>query len=92
MCFEQPGNLAMLFDHIGRPHFLRDEVVDMEEHTVLVLVHIGEANRTLEPMLDFGKFDGVVIVAASRWPGLMVFLLDIVFLSLLVLLIVVVFL
>jgi hypothetical protein len=78
--FEQLGKLAMLLDHVKRPHFLRDEVVDVEEHTILVLVHIPEANGTLEPTLDFGKSNGVVVVTTSSWPGLLVFLVIVVFL------------
>jgi hypothetical protein len=66
VCFEQPGKLAMLFDHVGQPHFLYDEILNVEEHSVLVLIQIAEANGTLEPTLDSGKFDGAVIVAASR--------------------------
>jgi hypothetical protein len=30
-----------------------------------MLIQMVEANRTLEPMLDSGKSDGAVIVAAS---------------------------
>jgi hypothetical protein len=56
----------MLFDHVGQPHFLYDEILNVEEHSVLVLIQIAEANGTLEPTLDSGKFDGAVIVAASR--------------------------
>jgi hypothetical protein len=80
VCFEQPGKLAMLFDHVGRPHFLCNEIVDVEEHIVLVLVHIAEANGTLEPKLDSGKSDGDVVIATSRGPGLLVFLVVVVFL------------
>jgi hypothetical protein len=57
----------MLFDHVRRQHFIHDEVFDVEEQTVLVLIQIVEANRTLEPMLDYGKSDGAngaVVVAA----------------------------
>jgi hypothetical protein len=42
-----------------------------------------EANGTLEPTLDSGKSDGVdgaIIIAASRWLGLLVFLVIIVLL------------
>jgi hypothetical protein len=58
----------MLFDHVRQPHFLRDEVFDVEEHIVLELIHISEGNGTLERTLDSRKsigVDGVVIVAAS---------------------------
>jgi hypothetical protein len=50
-----------------------------------VLVQIVEAKGTLEPTLDSGKSDGAdgaIIVAASRWPGLLVFLLIVVVLLL----------
>jgi hypothetical protein len=50
----------------------------VEEKTILMLVQIVEANGTLQPTLGFGKsvgVDGAVIVAASRWQGLLVFLL-----------------
>jgi hypothetical protein len=80
VCFEQPGKLAMLFDHVGRPHFLCNEIVDVEEHVVLVLVHIAEANGTLEPKIDSEKSDGDVVIATSRGPGLLVFLVVVVFL------------
>jgi hypothetical protein len=36
-----------------------------------------EANGTLEPTLDSGKSDGAdgaIVIAASQWPGLLVFL------------------
>jgi hypothetical protein len=52
----------MLFDHVRWPHFLLDELVDVEEHTILVLIPIPEANETLEPALDFEKSDGALIV------------------------------
>jgi hypothetical protein len=48
-----------------------------EEQTILMLIQIVEANGTLEPMLDSRKSDGadrVIVVAASRWLGLVVFL------------------
>jgi hypothetical protein len=50
----------------------------VEEKTILMLVQIVEANGTLQPTLGSGKsvgVDGAVIVAASRWQGLLVFLL-----------------
>jgi hypothetical protein len=49
----------------------------VEEQTILVLVQIVEANETLQPTHDYGKSDGAdgaVLVASSRWPGLLVFL------------------
>jgi hypothetical protein len=49
VCFKEPRKLVVLFDHVGWPHFLRDEIVDMEEHTIHVLIHIPEVNGTLEP-------------------------------------------
>jgi hypothetical protein len=52
----------------------------VEERTILVLIQIVEANGTLQPMHDSGKSDGVVIIAASRWPGLLAFLLVVVLL------------
>jgi ABC-type microcin C transport system permease subunit YejB len=42
-----------------------------------------EANGTLEPTLESGKFDevdGAIVIVASRWPGLLAFLLVIVLL------------
>jgi hypothetical protein len=73
----------MRFNHVGQPHFLYDEDVDAEEHTVPVLIHFPEANGTLEPTLNFGKSHGslvaiVLIVSASRWPCLLVFLIIII--------------
>jgi hypothetical protein len=70
VCVEQPGKLVMLFDHVRQSHFLHNEAVDVEEHTVLVLIHFPDRNGTLEPMLDIGKSDGaliavVLIVTAS---------------------------
>jgi hypothetical protein len=56
----------------------------VEEQTILVLVQIVEANGTLQPMLDSGKSDGAdgaVIVAASQWQGLLVFLLLVILLG-----------
>jgi hypothetical protein len=50
----------------------------VEEQIILVLVQIVQANETLQLTLDSGKFDGAdgaVIIAASRWQGLLVFLL-----------------
>jgi hypothetical protein len=73
----------MLFDHVVRPHFLHDEVVDVEEHIVLVLIHTTKANGTLEPTLDSRKSDavyGTIVIVASRWLGLLVFLVVIIFL------------
>jgi hypothetical protein len=58
----------MLFDHVGRRHFILDEVFDVEEQTILVLVQIVEANGTLDPMSDSRKSDGadrVIVIAAS---------------------------
>jgi hypothetical protein len=55
----------------------------VKEQTILVLVQIVEANGTLQPMHDPGKFDGadgVVVVTASCWPGLLVFLIVIILL------------
>jgi hypothetical protein len=43
-----------------------------------VLIQIVEANGTLQPMLDSGKSDRAnraIIIAASQWQGLLVFLL-----------------
>jgi hypothetical protein len=40
-----------------------------------------EANGTLEPMLDSVKSNGVIIVSASRWPGLAFLLLVVLFLG-----------
>jgi hypothetical protein len=40
-----------------------------------------EANGTLEPMLDSRKSDGSVVIAASRWPGLVFLLVVILFLG-----------
>jgi hypothetical protein len=68
VCFEQPEKLVMLFDHVGQYHFQRDELLHVEEHAILVLVHITEANGTLEPILDSRKFDevdGAVVIADS---------------------------
>jgi hypothetical protein len=50
----------------------------VEEQTILVLIQIVEANGTLQPTHDSGKSDGadrVVVVTASRWQGLLVFLI-----------------
>jgi hypothetical protein len=55
----------------------------VEEQTILVLIQIVEANGTLQPMHDSGKSDGAdraIIVAASRWLGLLVFLIVVVLL------------
>jgi hypothetical protein len=74
----------MLFDHI-RQHFILDEVFDVEEKIVLVLIQIVEANGTLEPMLDSWKSDGAngaVGITASRWQGLLVFIIIVVVLLL----------
>jgi hypothetical protein len=49
----------------------------VEEQTILVLVQIVEANGTLQPTHDSGKSDGTdgaIVVAASLWQGLLVFL------------------
>jgi hypothetical protein len=56
----------------------------VEGQTILVLIQIVKANGTLEPMLDSEKFDGAdgVVVAASQWPGLLVFLVVIIILFL----------
>jgi hypothetical protein len=67
----------MLFNHIEWRHFILDEVFDVEEQNILVLVQIVDANGTLETMLVSRKSDGAgraIIVVASRWPGLLVFL------------------
>jgi hypothetical protein len=40
-----------------------------------------EANGTLEPMLDSVKSNGVIVVSASRWPGLAFLLLVVLFLG-----------
>jgi hypothetical protein len=39
-----------------------------------------EVNETLEPTLDSGKSNGVVVAATSRWPGLFIFLIIVVLL------------
>jgi hypothetical protein len=55
----------------------------VEHQIVLVLVQIVEANGTFEPMLDSRKSDradGAIIVPASRWPDLLVFLIIVVLL------------
>jgi hypothetical protein len=55
----------------------------VEEQTILVLIQIVEANGTLQPMHDSRKSnedDGAVVIAASRWPGLLVFFVIIVLL------------
>jgi hypothetical protein len=55
----------------------------VEEKTILVLIQIVEANGTLQPTHDSGKFDGVdgvIVVAASRWPDLLVFLIVVILL------------
>jgi hypothetical protein len=56
----------------------------VEEQTILVLVQIVEANGTLQPTHDSGKSDGadrVIVVTASRWQDLLVFLLVILLLN-----------
>jgi hypothetical protein len=56
----------------------------VEEKTILVLVQIVEANGTLQPTHDSGKSDradGAIVVVASRWQDLLVFLLLIVLLG-----------
>jgi hypothetical protein len=68
----------MLFNHVGQQHFIHDEVFDVEEQTVLVLIQIVEANTTFGPKLNSSKSDGVdgaIVVTASRWLGLLVFLI-----------------
>jgi hypothetical protein len=80
VCFKEPRKLVVLFDHVGWPHFLRDEIVDMEEHTIHVLIDIPEVNGTLEPTLESRKSDGAVVITASLWPGLLVFFIIVVFL------------
>jgi hypothetical protein len=55
----------------------------VEDQTILLLIQIVEANGTFHPTLS-GKSDGAdgaIIVAASRWQGLLVFLLIIVLLG-----------
>jgi hypothetical protein len=50
----------------------------VEEQTVCVLIQIVEENETLEPTLDSRKSDGAdgaIVVAASRWPGLVFLIL-----------------
>jgi hypothetical protein len=75
----------MLFDHVGHQKFIHHHVFDVEEKTVFVLIQMVQANGTLEPMLDSWKSDGpdgTVIVAASRCPpGLIFILLNVVFLG-----------
>jgi hypothetical protein len=81
---EQPRKMEMLFDQLKGWHFILDEAFDVEEQTILVLVQIVEANGTLQPTLDSRKSngaDGAVVVATSRWQGMMVFLLIVVLLS-----------
>jgi hypothetical protein len=56
----------------------------VQEQTIIVLVQIVEANGTLQAALDSGKSygaDGVVIVVASHWQGLLVFLLIVILLD-----------
>jgi Zn-dependent protease len=60
----------------------------VEEQTILVLIQIVEANGTIQPTLDSRKSDGVdgiVVIAASRWQGLLVFLLLVILLGCLLL-------
>jgi hypothetical protein len=81
---EQPRMMDMLYDQVVGCHFILDEAFDVEEQTILVLVQIVEANGTLQIMLDSGKSDGAdgaVIITASRWQGLLAFLLIVVLLS-----------
>jgi hypothetical protein len=62
--------MEMLFDHV--------EAFEVEEQTILLLVQIVEANGTLQPTHDSGKSDGAdgaIIIAASRWLGLLVIVL-----------------
>jgi hypothetical protein len=77
-CFEQPVKLAMLFDHVGHRQFIHDEIFDVEEQAVFVLIQMVEPNGIFEPTLDSGKSDGsdgAIVVSASRWPSLQVFLI-----------------
>jgi hypothetical protein len=56
----------------------------VEEQTILVLIQIVEANGTLQPTHNSRKFDladGAIVVTASQWLGLLVFLLIIVLLG-----------
>jgi hypothetical protein len=67
----------------GGWHFIIDEAFNVEEQTILMVVQIVEANRTLQPMHDSGKSDaadGAVVVTASWRQGLLVFLVVIVLL------------
>jgi hypothetical protein len=60
----------------------------MWKRTIPVLIQIVEANGTLQPTHDSRKSDGAdgaVIIAASRWQHLLVFLLLILLLSCLLL-------
>jgi hypothetical protein len=57
----------MLFDHVGWPHFLLDELVDVDEHIIHVLIPTPKANGTL--------VDVVLIITASPWLGHLVFLI-----------------
>jgi hypothetical protein len=85
---EQPRKMEMLFDHVRRRHCIIDEAFDVEEQTIIVLVQIVEANGTLQPTHDSGKSDEadrVVVVAASRWTCLLVFLIIVILLGCLLL-------
>jgi hypothetical protein len=59
------------------------KLFDVEVKIILVLVQIVEANGTLQPTHDSRKSDGAdgaVVVPASRWAGLLVFLLVVILL------------
>jgi hypothetical protein len=77
---EQPRKMEMLFDHVGQWHCILDEAFNVEEQIILVLVQIIEANGTLQPTHDSGRSDRVIVVVASRWLGLPIFLIVIVLL------------
>jgi hypothetical protein len=80
---EQPRKMEMLFDHIRWRHCILAEAFNVEEQTILVLVQIVEANGTVQPTHDTGKSDGAdraIVVFASRWLGLLVFLVIVVLL------------
>jgi hypothetical protein len=77
---EQPRKMEMLFDHVGQWHCILDEAFNVEEQIILALVQIIEANGTLQPTHDSGRSDRVIVIAASRWLGLLIFLIVIVLL------------
>jgi hypothetical protein len=52
----------------------------MEEQTIPKIVQIVETNGTLQPTHDSRKSNGAVVVAASQWQGLLVFLLIVILL------------